>query len=397
MKCAVLSCILFLGIQLTNKAQQQNSFETPAAKTDSISIFDRSKFFSAVGTYTGDIAGNLTGGKKTGALYLGIANIKIGIETKNIGLWNGGEFFVNGASTHGSMPSEKLFGDFQVASNIEAGNRTYLHELWYRQSFDQSEITIGLQDLNADFLTSETACEFLNSSFGIPSIISDNIPVPIFPLTALGISGKYKLNESFALRGAIYDGLPDEFNQNEYNTNWKLNSDNGYLLFFESDFATQFENLPGNYKVGGYFHSKLKEYNDETVSEETMFSKNYGFYFLANQTVWQNNETRRLGLFAQLAVSPSNINTHNYYLGAGLCYHGIFDNESRDAFGLAVAHAGFKSKLKKNETTIEMFYKTVVTENLFLQPDMQYIINPAGSVNKLNNALAAFVRFGINF
>jgi porin len=383
--------------KIVTNAQQQNSFDMPGAKIDSSLSVKKINFFKTEATYVGDIAGNLMGGKKTGALYLGMANIKIVIETKNIGLWNGGEFFVNGASTHGSMPSEKLFGDFQVASNIEAGNRTYLHELWYRQSFNQSEITIGLQDLNADFLTSETACEFLNSSFGIPSIISDNIPVPIFPLTALGISSKYKLNESFALRGAIYDGLPDEFNQNEYNTNWKLNSDNGYLLFFESDLTTQFENLPGNYKVGGYFHSKLKEYNDETVSEETMFSKNYGFYFLANQTVWQNNETRRLGLFAQLAVSPSNINMHNYYLGAGLCYHGIFDNESRDAFGLAVAHAGFKSKLKKNETTIEMFYKTVVTENLFLQPDVQYIINPAGSVNKLNNALAAFVRFGINF
>lgn len=397
MKCTILSCIIFFGIQLSNRAQQQNPFDVPDAKADSSLSAKKINYFETEAAYTGDFAGNLMGGKNTGMLYLGIANIKIGFETKNIGLWNGGKFFVNGASTHGSMPSEKLFGDFQVASNIEAGNRTYLHELWYRQSFDKSEITIGLQDLNVDFLTNESACEFLNSSFGIPSIISDNIPVPIFPLTALGISGKYQLNESLTLRGAIYDGLPDEFDQNVYNTNWKLNSDNGYLLFFESDFSTQFENLPGTFKVGGYYHSKLKEYNDETVSEETLFSRNYGFYFLANQTIWQNNETRRLGLFTQIAVSPGNINTHNYYIGAGLCYHGIFDNELQDAFGLAVAHAGFKSDLKKDETTIEMFYKTVVTENLFLQPDIQYIINPAGSENNLNNALAAFVRFGINF
>ena len=374
-------------------AQQQSPFGT----ADSSLSINNIKIFTHEASYTGDIAGNLTGGKKTGALFLGMANIKIGFETKNIGLWEGGEFFLNGASTHGGTPSEKLLGDFQVASNIEAGNHTYLHELWYKHSFETFEITIGLQDLNAEFVTSEYSGSFINSSFGIPSLIADNIPVPIFPLTALGIAGKFKISEDVAIQAAIYDGLPEDFESNQYNVNWDLKSNDGVLVFSELQLATNFGNLPGTLKAGYYYHSHLKETCPETKIAETVFDKNYGFYAIADQRIFQLNENRGLGLFAQLAVSPTNINSHNYYLGGGINYQGIFDNEGEDSFGIAFAHAGFNDSSVKNETTIEMFYRTAVTENLFIQPDIQYIINPAGTENNLNNALAVFMRFGINF
>jgi porin len=204
MKHVFLSSLFFAIII---NAQQQSPF----GEADSSFSINNIKIFTHEASYIGDVIGNVSGGKKTGALFLGMANIKIGFETKNLGLWKGGEFFLNGASTHGGTPSEKLLGDFQVASNIEAGNHTYLHELWYKHSFETFEIVIGLQDLNAEFVTSEYAGSFINSSFGIPSLIADNIPVPIFPLTALGIAGKFKISEDVAIQAAIFDGLPEDF------------------------------------------------------------------------------------------------------------------------------------------------------------------------------------------
>lgn len=390
MKRTLCLLTIILGIQICSTGQQQSQFTTNASAADS-------NLLSWEASYVGDFAGNFIGGKKRGTAYLGMANIKIGLETKIIGLWAGGQFLINGASTHGRTPSGELFGDFQVASNIEAGNRTYLHELWYKHSMDNAEFTIGLQDLNAEFVRSEYASSFINSSFGVPSLISDNIPVPIFPLTALGITGKFQLNETLIFQAALFDGLPEDFESNQYNLNWELSSRNGFLMFSEFQLSTQINNLPGTIKAGGYFHSHLTETQEEAGHAEAAFNENYGFYLIADQTVWQKNDNTKLGFFTQLAVSPGNINRHNYYIGGGFSYSGIFNKSGNDLLGLAFAHAGLNNSNANHETTIELFYKAIITENLFIQPDFQYIINPAGAENKLDNALAAFIRFGVNF
>jgi porin len=371
--------------------ENNNTFEDSGPITNKFTKIDYST------SYTGDFFGNLTGGKKTGTAYLGIANIRVDFNTKKLGLWEGGEFFINGACTHGATPSEKLIGDFQVASNIEAGNHIFIHELWYKHSVGKTEITVGLQDLNVKFLTSAYSGSFINSSFGVPSLISDNVPVPIFPLTALGITGSYKIHETIAIQAALYDGLPELFDNNQYNVAWDLNRNDGALIFTELQFSTLINGLPGSIKTGGYYHSHLKEMNEETGFTETVFDNNYGFYLIADQLVLQKSEGAGVGLFAQVAVSPSGLNRHNYYLGGGINYSGIFNNDTDNLLGLAFAHAGFKNDSLKDETTIEMFYKTNIADNIFIQPDIQYIINPSGTEDILDNAVAVFMRFGINF
>jgi len=396
MKRGLILWTILLGINITLFAQQQTHFN-PVSVEDSNLISKVSNLFTQEASYIGDITGNIIGGKKTGAVYLGMANIKIGFETKNLGLWEGGEFFINGAATHGSTPSEKLFGDFQVASNIEAGNHTYLHELWYKHSFEHAHVKIGLQDLNAEFVTSEFAGSFINSSFGIPSLIADNIPVPIFPLTALGISSRYELNESIVFQAALFDGLPESFENNQFNVDWNLNGNDGLLVFTELQYSTNVNKLPGVFKAGYYYHSHLKETCAETGVLQTVFDNNYGFYLIADQLIYSANNNSGLGLFAQFALSPGNINMHNYYIGGGINYSGLFDNNGQNELGFAFANAGFNCEDMKNETTIEIFYKTTITENLFIQPDIQYIINPVGTGENLKNAIATFIRFGIDF
>ncbi len=397
MKRLFIILLIYLTLLTVNIAQQNLSFTTQNSNVDSNAVFNQRNTFNFEASYSGDFVGNLVGGKNTGTLFLGMANIKIGFVTANFGLWNNGEFFINGASTHGGSPSEKLLGDFHVASNIEAGDLTYLHELWYKHTINNFELTIGLQDLNAEFVTSEFAGSFINSSFGIPSLISDNIPVPIFPLTALGLSARYEFSENIALQAAVFDGMPEDFENNRYNLKWELNSNDGVLFISEIHLATNFRDMPGILKAGYYYHSCLRETCPESGIDKIIFDNNYGFYAIADQTIFQSHNNRQLGLFMQIAFSPLNINSHNYYLGGGINYTGVLNHETEDAFGIAFAHAGFKDESLRNETTIEVFYTTKITQNLSLKPDVQYIINPAGTGVNLNNALAAIMRFELNF
>ena len=349
-------------------------------------------------SYTGDICSNVSGGIKTGTVYLGMANLKICFDTKSAKLWKGGKFFVKGAVTHGKSPSEQLVGDFQSVSNIDAGDHIYMHELWYKHQFKQVEIIIGLQDLNAEFASSSNGGMFINSSFGIPPVISDNIPAPIFPLTALGITAKIRITESISLCAAIYDGCPTAFEHNVYNTNWHIGENDGSLNLSEIQFDEEISGLRGNYKAGFYYHTGLAETDLDTGETRKVFENNHGFYFIADQTLWEKSPLgKRIGMFAQLAVSPAVINNHHYYFGGGINYSGFCAEQPEDALGIALACAGFTKSYSKNETTIETYYKKQIGENFSIQPDIQYVIHPAGTEEYIPNALVGIVRINLNF
>ncbi|MHC1774729.1 MAG: carbohydrate porin [Lentimicrobium sp.] len=356
------------------------------------------KAFTMETGYLGDVCTNMAGGIRTGTVYIGMANLKIGFDTRMGRLWRGGQFFINGAATHGQSPTDMLTGDFQVVSNIDAGDHIYMHELWYKHTFPRFEITIGLQDLNVEFAGSENGSLFINSSFGIPPVISDNIPAPVFPLTAPGITGKLKLSDAFTFSGAVYDGCPTAFEHNLYNTRWHLNADDGNLLMTELQWTGNVLRNTATCKAGYYHHSGLMETDGETGEKTEVFDKNYGFYFIADQTVWKANEgNRNIGLFAQVALSPPKINNHYYYFGGGITLNGISKRQAGEAMGIAFASAGFHQPDQKNETTLEFFYRKQISDNLFVQPDLQYIIHPSGSDVALSNSLLGIFRFSLTF
>jgi len=351
-------------------ASQENSEEN-------ISAFN----FNA--TYVGEVVSNFHGGIKTGTAYLGFTNVTAGVDTKAANWWKDGSFFLNIGNTHGGEPSSNLVGDFQGVSNIEAGNHTFLYELWYSQKIGMVGITLGLQDLNANFATSENGALFTNSSFGIQSSISDNVSVPIFPLTALGINVRWTFSENTVLETAIFDGTPDDFANNPYNIKWNLSEDQGYLAIAEMQFNKGFRtNKMGSYKLGFYYHQ-----HKNNVDE---LQKNGGLYLIADQQI-----SDRLSLFSQIGLSPRNKNNHNHFYGLGFNYTILNQKRPSDLFGMALAYAGIDENTIGSETAIELTYKFQINKLVYLRPDIQYVINPAGTGKQLQNALVGFIRFGI--
>jgi len=336
-------------------------------------------------SYIGDVVSNFSGGIKTGTTYLGLANLKVGFDTETAKWWKGGTLFVNVGNTHGGEPSANMVGDFQGISNIEAGNLTFLYELWYKQKFGKIDFTVGLQDLNADFATSENGALFTNSSFGIHSSIADNVSPAIFPLTALGVNVKWNISDTYLWQTAIFDGTPDDYETNPYNTHWKLSKNQGYLAVTEFQInKSLIKGKQGNYKLGVYYH----QHNDSIDAEQN----NGGFYFVGDQQI-----NDKLSLFSQIGLSPKKKNNHNQYYSIGLNYKGLFNKRPADQCGIAIAHAGIHDNAIGSETAIELTYQLEINENIYVRPDIQYVINPAGTDTKLNNALVGFIRVGIEF
>jgi porin len=338
--------------------------------------------FTFGASYTGDVVSNFSGGIQTGTAYLGFATVNSGFDTEAAGLWKGGNAAVKLANTHGGEPSAKLTGDFQGISNIEAGNLTWLYELWYRQQFKNFAVTVGLQDLNVNFAALGCSDFFINSSFGIHSSIADNVPSPIFPLTALGAEFLWNISPKASIKAALYDGTPDDFENNPFNLNWDIRRDDGYLAVSEFEFLSDW--IPGkcgNYKLGIYYH----QHNDSVDVEQ----KNGGFYFSGSQQF-----SDKVTIFSQVGISPKSINSNNHFFSVGMSIDNFSKKRPNDRFGFAVAHAGIDSDRLRSETAFELTYHLNVTKNLYIRPDLQYIANPAGTNTKLKNAFAGILRFG---
>ncbi|MDR0893523.1 MAG: carbohydrate porin [Mediterranea sp.] len=334
-------------------------------------------------SYTGDAVANLSGGIKTGATYMGLAYLSMGFDTQKAGWWRGGELYVKGGNSHGGQASTYLIGDFQRASNIEAGNHTFLYELWYRQQLGRVSFTIGLQDLNVDYANSRNGALFNNSYFGIHSVCSENVPAPVYPFTALAVNLHWQISDAWHWRTAIFDGCPGGFDQSPYNVKWSLSRNQGYLAFAEVDWMKSFvKGLNGSYKLGGYYYHS--PFND--------VAHNYGFYFIADQDV-----TRQLSLFTQIGFSPKQYNNHFFCVGGGVTLQNFSSKRPDDTMGLAANHACFRHNPCGHETAIEAIYHFQMTKEISLSPDLQYIIHPAGTDRYLNNALVAMLRIGVEF
>jgi porin len=349
-------------------------------------------------SYIGEVFYNFKGGIKTGGTYLGMANIMINFDTEKANFWKGGELFINATNTHGGEPSALFIGDYQIASNIEAGNFSFLQEFWFKQRIKNISMVIGLQDLCVEFLASENANLFLNSSCGTHSTISGNLPLPIFPLTALGVQLHYNFMENLFFKTAIFDSVPEDFSINKHNVQWKLCKDDGFLLFSELSYYNNSTTYSGTYKLGGYYHNQYvitkKDKTSLPITEN--YPQNYGIYLTVDQTLLKKLSGKELSSFLQASIKPKNINENWYYIGFGLNYKSMFKKRTNDILGIAVVHSGINNDIG-SETAIELTYKAQLGENFFIQPDLQYIINPAGTDTKLKNCLLAFLRFGINF
>ncbi|WP_320168356.1 carbohydrate porin [Mangrovibacterium marinum] len=347
---------------------------------------------SLYGSLKGDFVANLKGGLETGSTYLGLADLFLEFDTHKAGLWKGGTFLIHGANTHGGEPSANLIGDFQVVSNIEAGDHTFLYELWYAHTFGNFQTIIGLQDLNAEFANSEFGGLFINSSFGIHSIIADNIAAPIFPLTSPGITICWEPSDRLNLKTAVYKGCPIDFDDNPNNLKWNLNHQDALLWVSEANLhCGNGEECLQTIKAGFFYHQHCDqpEISDELESD-------YGFYLVGDHRISTQNESGKgLSVFYQLGVSPRNDNVA--YIGSGIHYTGLFSSKGNDNLGLAMARGIMSDEDGRDETTLELTYKLQLNNHIYFQPDLQYVIHPRGTDLAVNNAMVGLIRFGLDF
>jgi len=351
--------------------------------------------FTVEALYKGDFGTNHLGGFKQGSVYMGLMDLGIHFNTEQAGLWKGGEVYIQIQNTHGGNLSGSFIGDLQVASNIENAPYTYLYMAWYKQEIGKLMLLGGIHDFNSEFSFSDLSGVFLNSSFGIMPNISLNVPVSIFPKNALGLMLHYSITDKLHFQSAIYDGDPGTLDDLSGNTVHRLNKDEGALIIGEMHYLNDYFMV----KTGFYYHTSSFQSFSDPVKH---YKGNEGVYFLADYHLNKEDSEKGVGVFLQGGVSNAKKNTVPLFIGAGVNYGQLLFKNKLDVLSLAFGNASLSNFLiddnvfsASNEAIVELNYLLPITDGIFLQPDVQYIINPGANGQK--NALVSILRFTLEW
>lgn len=328
-----------------------------------------------------DVVNNVHGGIKKGTVYRGLFAFDPSIEYGSFGFNNSFCYSL------GKSPSKELVGDFQVLSNIDSDVDFFIFESYfYYMLKEKLKIKIGIINMNEEFVYCEKGADLLiNSSFGIPSQITTNSPVSVYPITSFGTNLIFEVNNNNALKVGIYDGFPKTLTQSNLITG--IHFKDG--IFTISEYQRLFNKL--QFKVGFFHHTGTLKIKSEA---ERVLPHN-GIYSIVSGNVCRISNNQ-ISSFLQFSHSLYNETNHNFYIGAGTSIQFNNDDDKVNQLILGIAHAG-KRKFSEGETVYELSYIRQFGQYLFVQPDVQYIVNPLGYIKPLPNALTLNLRLLIIF
>lgn len=161
---------------------------------------------------TADLFNNTMGGAGIGKTYSGSLSLSLAADLQKSLGWDGGSFKTTWVWLTGLDISSYVIHNALTVSGI-AGNPGFLcYELWLQQNFldDKFSIRGGLLGISSEFMSSETAALFVNTSFGTPALFALNVAggVPTTTLPTPGVRLAWKPNPWFTARSAFAEVNP---------------------------------------------------------------------------------------------------------------------------------------------------------------------------------------------
>lgn len=388
--------------------------------------------------YIGEILDNAAGGRKQGAVYDGRVELVIDADMEKLLGWQGGAIHANGYWIQGTGLSRYYIGNIMTVSSIEALPTVRLYELWYEQKFLDGKIGLRFGQLGADteFITSKYAGLFVNGTFGWPAITMVDLPSggPAYPLATPGV--RLKLggdSDPFNALVAVFNGDPagpgldDPQRRDPYGLNFRLSDPPLAMeeLQYRYNQGKDAQGLAGAIKFGSYQHfghfgSLLVNSQGQPLAlfggTAADLGSDWGLYGVWDQQIYRlgDDPSKGAAFFVRAAVAPQDRNIVDFYIDGGLNFAGLVPGRPDDSFGIAGAFARISpaareldlelgiTPQRQYEAVLELTYQAQLMPGWTLQPDLQYVIKPAGGVPNgsggvVQNAVVVGLRTTMSF
>ena len=313
---------------------------------------------------------------------LGHADLAVTVDTKKLGLWDGGTLYALVQNNHGNRGITTAVGSAQPVTNLEADPYTQLTELFLEQTAldERLRIRIGKQDANRDFGTPRFGGNFINNNFGM----YPTSPLPSYPTTGLGAIVSATPVAWLTGKAALYEGSPDI---GGLGLTTAFESGAGYTLVGGAAATHHFgpaDRDGGTTSAGAWWRSgDVMEIG--TAMPQT-FSDNAGWFVQHDERIYLHptnpDDPRGLTVILRASWARPDRNAVTRYAGGSAAWHGIGPRRNDTAgvgagtFRVAEPLAG--SAGPRDEWFVEAFYKLRLTNFISLQPDLQWFHHPGG-------------------
>ncbi len=299
-------------------------------------------------------------------------------------------------------------GDIQGYTNIENDRSLdMIAELWYQQTLfdDRLRIKVGKVDANSEFAAVAVAEDFASSSAGFsPTILGfPSYPDPAMSInlfTTLVVEDGYDLTLGYG----FYDGAggPDGVPVGSRGPTTFFDSDKSGDYFHVAELALEWDSLAvlhhGRVALGGWWHTGRFDRFDGGTERGTG-----GLFVTAEQRIYAPDadaDGRGVYLFAQYGWADPNVSDFMHHFAGGAVVRGLVAGRPGDSAGVYVSFVDLSDKpgagFSKDEWVIDAYYRVQLTPAVFLQPQVQYIINPSGDPT-IDDALVGGIRLGVTF
>jgi porin len=379
-------------------------------------------------TYVGELQSVVSGGVSSGSSYNGRLEGVLDIDLGKLAGQKGLAFHANGYQIHGNGLSGDHVGNLMTVSYTEALPTTRLSELWLEQKLLGNTLGVRFGQLAADteFNISAYATQFINSTFGWPTIFAYDLPSggPAYPLATPGIRFKLDPDKSTSLLLGIYNGDPagpgagDPQTRDRYGLNFRVQDPP--LLIGEAQYRYNQDKgargLAGTIKLGAWAH--FGRFDDQRFGPDGLSLADpasngnparqrgdNGVYGVIDQQIWRpptGEPDKGVGVFARASASPSDRNLIDLYFDGGIVFAGLIPGRRDDVLSFGGAYAGISSgarardsdaivfgtgSLVRNfEALFEVNYQIQILPGWQVDLDVQRVFSPGGNVVAPNGA-----------
>ena len=268
---------------------------------------------------------------------------------------------------------------------------------------NDAEIALGRMIVGEEFATLRLACTSLNQGIcGNPIAGAQSISFPTFPDAVWGGHFKLQPGSSWSATIGSYLVFPDFRNPADHGVNFSAGEGSGALTLAEVSYLPaggRKDALPGRFTLGGYFDGEQVQ----DVESGHPVHGTGGVYLLGQQMLFAHAPGSDVGLSAWGALSwaPPNRNRVSAMAAGGLSYQGILPSRPWDGLAFIAAIAGYSPDLRDGqrarseplqhaEVVLELNYRISLADWLWLQPDVQGVIQPKGRSDVADALVAGF-------
>jgi porin len=316
---------------------------------------------------------------------LGHFDLAVTVDTRKLGLWDGGTLYALVQNNHGDSGITAAVGSAQPVTNLEADPYTQLTELFVEQTLldERLRIRIGKQDANRDFGTPRFGGNFINNNFGM----YPTAPLPSYPTTGLGAIIAAAPVAWLTGKAAVYEGSPDI---GGLGLTTAFEDGAGYTIVGGASATHRFGPAGrdgGTTSAGAWWRSgDVMEVGEVATEMPRTFSDDAGWFVQNDERIYLHpgdpDDPRGLTVIVRASGARSDRNAVTRYAGASAAWHGIGPRRN-DTAGIGagtfrVAEPLGGSPGPHDEWFVEAFYKLRLTSFISLQPDLQWFHHPGG-------------------